>query len=131
MWKSYLRPSQQSTVLTETLAKTVSTEFDWQQLSQLAGGDANFEAELLAMFLSDAEESLQKLEYAIATKSIKTIESLAHSLKGASANVGACALASVASRLEQTARAGKMTDARRLLRQLNIHCQKIQTQLPL
>ncbi len=122
MWKGDLRQAQQS---------TESAEFDRQQLSQLAGGDADFEAELLTMFLSDTEESLRRLEYAITIKNTKTIESLAHSLKGSSANVGACALATVASQLEQTARKGKMTDARKLLRQLNIHCQKVQAQLQL
>ncbi|MGB3788549.1 MAG: Hpt domain-containing protein [Phormidesmis sp.] len=130
MWKGYLQQAQQTTISTETVStETVSAEFDWQQLSQLAGGDPDFEAELLAMFLGDAEESLRQLEYAIATKSIKNIESLAHSLRGASANVGACALATVASQLEQTARKGKMTDACKLLRQLNIHRQRIQIQL--
>ena len=38
----------------------------WQQLRQLAGEDADFEAELLAMFLTDASSSLIQLEQAIA-----------------------------------------------------------------
>lgn len=106
---------------------TSLTDFDWQQLQQLAGGDADFEVELLNMFLADAEDSVRQLEGAIASQSIKTIENVAHSLRGASANVGAKSLADVALQLEQTARSGKMTNARQLLQEVDIHCRKIQS----
>jgi len=106
---------------------TLLTDFDWQQLRQLAGGDTEFETELLNIFLVDAEASLRQLEQAIASKSIEAIEDIAHSLRGASANVGAKSLADVALQLEQTARNGEMTDARTLLQQMNAHCQSIQT----
>lgn len=108
---------------------TLSIGFDWQQLRQLAGGDADFEVELLKMFLTDAQESLRQLERAIAAKDIQTIEDAAHSLRGASANVGASALANTAFQLEQTARSGKITDTRKLLQQLSAHCQRIQAQV--
>ncbi|MGB3573433.1 MAG: Hpt domain-containing protein [Phormidesmis sp.] len=103
-------------------------DFDWQQLRQLAGEDSEFESELLDIFLQDAQDSLQKLESAIASKSIQVVEEVAHSLRGASANVGASALAAVALQLEQAARGGDITSARSLLRQLNRHCQRIRTQ---
>jgi HPt (histidine-containing phosphotransfer) domain-containing protein len=105
----------------------LSTDFDWQQLRQLAGGDTEFEVELLKIFLVDAEGSLRQLEQAIASKSIETIEDIAHSLRGASANVGAKSLADAAFQLEQTARSGKITNARTLLQQMNVHCQSIQS----
>ena len=108
---------------------TVSTEFNWQQLRQLAGDDAEFEAELLAMFLDDAKNSLRLLEGAIATKNLKTIESVAHSLRGASANVGASAIASIASKLEHAAQAGKTPNALELVKQIDSYCQKIQAWL--
>jgi len=76
--------------------------------------------------LADAEDSLRQLEQAIASKSIKTIEDIAHSLRGASANVGAKSLADVAFQLEQTARSGKLTNAQVLLQQMNVHCRSIQ-----
>ena len=103
--------------------------FDWQQLRQLAGGDIEFEVELLEIFLADAEDSLRQLEQAIASKSIQNIEDIAHSLRGASANVGAQSLADVAFQLEQTARSGKMTNAQLLLQQMNAHCQSLQTHM--
>ena len=105
-----------------------SCYFDWQQLSQLAGEDREFEAELMAIFLQDAEHSLKQLEQAIASQSMQTIEEVAHSLRGASANVGAIALSAVALQLELNARGGDITGAHTLLKQLNQHCLWIQSQ---
>ena len=82
----------------------------------------------MTLFLQDTVHSLKQLECAIATESIETIEEVAHSLRGASANVGASALSAVASQLEQTARKGELTGARLLLQQLNQQCRWIQTQ---
>ena len=108
--------------------RDTSGHFDWQQLRQLAGEDSEFEAELIAIFLQDAEHSIKQLESAIAAKSIQTIEEVAHSLRGSSANVGASGLSAVASQLEQNARKGEMTGAYGLLKQLNQHCLWIQSQ---
>lgn len=69
--------------------KPTTPDFDWQQLRQLADEDTDFEAELLEMFLQDAERSLRDLDLAIASRRIQAIEDIAHSLHGASANVGA------------------------------------------
>ena len=110
------------------LKSQATCDFDWQQLNQLAGEAADFEAELLAIFLQDAESSVGEIENAIAVKDILAIEEAAHSLRGASANVGAKALAAVAGQLEQVARSGKMTGARTLLKQLTRHCRNVQTQ---
>jgi HPt (histidine-containing phosphotransfer) domain-containing protein len=104
-------------------------DFDWQQLKQLAGEDTAFEAELLEMFLKDAEISLRDLELAIASRSCQSIEEIAHSLRGASANVGACALALVAHQLEHSARRGHLSEAYSLLQQLHTHCQSIRIHL--
>ena len=121
MWQGRVRQQSQQTML--------PAEFDWQQLRQLAGGDPEFEKELLTMFLDDAEASLRQLESAIASKSTTAIEDIGHSLRGASANVGASAMAAVARQLEQAAQKGKMTSASKLLQQLDTHCKKIRAQL--
>lgn len=120
-------------------------DFDWQRLKQLADEDTDFEAELLALFLQDAERSLKDLERAIASRRLQAIEDIAHSLRGASANVGASALALVASQLEQVARSGQLTnspanplvsppadtlaDIQGLLQQIRMHAQSIQIYL--
>lgn len=106
-----------------------SVDFDWQQLRQLAGEDANFETELLTMFLHEAEKSLYQLEQAIAAQSVQAVENIAHSLRGASANVGAIAFAAVAFQLEQTARRGEIQGAHMLLQQLYQHYRRIRQHL--
>ncbi len=107
-------------------------DFNWQQLRQLAGEDADFEAELLAIFLSDVESSLRQLEGAIAAQNIQNIVDIAHSLRGASINVGATALAQVAQQLEQIAGSGtgsgRVTGAQALLQALHSHCQSLRVQ---
>ncbi|MEL6776821.1 MAG: Hpt domain-containing protein [Cyanobacteria bacterium J06597_16] len=108
---------------------SLQTDFDWQQLRQLAGEDAEFEAELLTMFLTDADSSLMQLEQAVANQDAGTVEEVAHSLRGASANVGAIALAKVASELENTARSGQLADSQRLLQQLQHHCENLKVAL--
>ncbi|MGB7250053.1 MAG: Hpt domain-containing protein [Phormidesmis sp.] len=113
-----------------SIAQLVQPDFDWQQLRQLAGEDANFEAELLAMFLEDAEASLVQIELAIAAQDTAQLEAIAHSLQGASANVGASALAQAARQLEQIARRGELTTAPNLLGQLRRDCQTIRTEFP-
>lgn len=105
-----------------------SRDFDWQQLRQLAGEDSEFEAELLAIFLQDAEGSLAALEQAIASASPQSIEDVAHSLRGASANVGAKALAATALQIEQQARSGNIGNAAALLQQLKQQCKAVQVQ---
>lgn len=105
------------------------SEFDWQQLKQLAGEDTAFEAELLQMFLRDAQSSLEALEKAIASRSPQAVENIAHSLRGASANVGARSLAATARQLETLARSGRLTEAEALLHKMSHHCQSIQNYL--
>jgi len=112
-----------------TRQKLTSPDFDWQQLRQLAGEDRTFEYELLEMFVQDAQQSLKELEQAIATHSIQAIQDIAHSLRGASANVGASALAVAARQMEQVAQGGQLTEAPVLLQQIRAHCSHIQLHL--
>ena len=104
-------------------------EFDWQQLKQLAGEDTAFEVELLEMFVSDARSSLEALKKAIAAFDVQAVENTAHALRGASANVGASALALSARQLEAIARSGHLTDADALLQVMGRHCESIQRHL--
>lgn len=120
-----------------TRYRPATPDFDWQQLRQLAGEDTDFEAELIEMFLQDAERSLRDLERAIAHRNLQAVEDIAHSLRGASANVGASALALVASQLEQIARNGQLTggltdthsEMQGLLQRIYAHCQRIRIHL--
>ncbi len=78
----------------------VPPEFDWQQLKQLAGEDTAFE-----------------------------VENIAHSLRGANANVGANALAMAVRQLAVSARSGYLTETEPLLQSIKFHCQSIERYL--
>lgn len=103
----------------------MTISFDWNQLHQLAGGDKDFEVELLDMFINDAESSVMQLSEAISTSNLAVVEDIAHYIKGASANVGALALSSVAAQLELQAKRGQLVQAPKLLGQLQRCCQDV------
>jgi hypothetical protein len=104
---------------------STNSTFDWNQLHQLAGGDSEFEIELLQMFLEDADSSLNQLAEAIAANHINQVEEIAHYLKGASANVGACALSQSAGQLELQARHGQLTQTDLRLQELKALCGEV------
>ena len=68
-------------------------------------------AEILAVFASDGELVLDRLEQAARRAEAATVVAEAHRLKGAAANVGASSLASHLKRVEQAGREGILTDA--------------------
>lgn len=82
---------------------SVQPGFDWEQLNQLAGEDRGFAIELLAMFLKDTERHLAALDRAVANHSLQEVEDVAHTLKGASANVGAITMSELATQMEKAA----------------------------
>ena len=133
-WLGLLLPdfclSSQAIAMLKSLS-SIQLGFDWQRLNQLAGEDPDFATELLAMFLQDAEESLARLDRAIEQRSLQAVEDLAHTLKGASANVGAGAILAVATQLEDTARCGEIGKARALLGLLGEHCEALRAELAL
>jgi HPt (histidine-containing phosphotransfer) domain-containing protein len=92
---------------------------DWEHLQQIADYNPDFELELLQLFLVDSHTHLQDLEMAIAQQDIPSIEQAAHHLKGASASVGAESIRSLATQLEEQARAGHMHFPEASLQQLN------------
>ena len=96
----------------------MAQNFDQDQLRQLAGGDEAFEKELLQLFVGDTENSLLQLETAINAENPSAVESLAHYIKGASANVGAVGLSRAAAQLEALAKTGQLKTAPGSLRQL-------------
>lgn len=62
--------------------------------------------QLFEMFSDQAPLRLAKARQALAGGDLKTVEAMAHSLKGSSLNLGAAALAEACSTLEQLADAG-------------------------
>jgi len=77
---------------------------DGGRLSQLEdiARDNSFLGELIAGFVSDVDDILQKVNQAIAQENRRALPDLMHSLKGAAVGVGAVKLASLASDLDES-----------------------------
>jgi HPt (histidine-containing phosphotransfer) domain-containing protein len=81
-------------------------------------GDEELLAEIVAIFLEDAPRLFLALKQARLDRDHKTSERQAHSLKGASANVGAVMLQEICLRAEAAARAGEWAVLEELLPEL-------------
>ncbi|MEN9217047.1 MAG: response regulator, partial [Gloeomargarita sp. HHBFW_bins_162] len=92
--------TQQETPTMEPINKGVINR---DYLQQTFGDDPEFIQELLALYLSDAQERVAALQRASNPIEWEHIRHEAHQLKGASANVGAVALQDLARTLEELA----------------------------
>ncbi|HEY9783354.1 MAG TPA: PAS domain S-box protein [Leptolyngbyaceae cyanobacterium] len=105
-WSDTILTTKNEAILPETQNVFTSTnlinlQLDWEQLHQLSENNTEFEFELLQMFVEDAQACLSAIKAAIAANDFKLIQSLAHKLKGSSANVGATTLYLDAQKLEK------------------------------
>ncbi len=73
-------------------------------LIELGGDDSSFVVEVIDIYLDDSMLRVKALAQAIVQGDIDQVEKLAHSLKSASANVGALLLAQICSEAEKRAR---------------------------
>ena len=88
--------------------------FDETVLLGLLDGDREAVADILADFLGDAPRLIAALREAVETGDHSNVRQQAHTLKGASANVGAQALRLISAQLEESAAAGRLENARGL-----------------
>ncbi len=88
------------------LASNVTDEIDVARLMTFTQGDAQLERELGALFIATAEGHLREMELALQGKA--GWATTAHALKGASANIGAVHLASLAAEAERCAPSADM-----------------------
>jgi CheY-like chemotaxis protein/HPt (histidine-containing phosphotransfer) domain-containing protein len=84
--------------------EAVPPAVDLEALRQITGGDAEFERELADTFVASGDQALADIIAALKTNDYDTVRKRAHALKGASANIHAVTLSTVASNLESAAR---------------------------
>lgn len=85
-------------------------------------GDRELLASLFQLFTSDAPKKLGRMTECAAEGDLFGVERTAHSLKGASATVGATLLCELAAETERAAKAGSWEDVERLRRDLAATC---------
>jgi CheY-like chemotaxis protein/HPt (histidine-containing phosphotransfer) domain-containing protein len=88
--------------------REAGTPVDLNRLLDASGGDRNFCQELIELFFSDSEKRMLALEESMAKGSVEEVRAQAHSLKGASANLGAGGLSKIFAEIENKAAEGQM-----------------------
>jgi HPt (histidine-containing phosphotransfer) domain-containing protein len=81
------------------------------------GGDT-FLREIIGIFLEDTPKRLAEIDQSLAAGDTATFVRAAHTIKGASSNVGAAALRAVAEQLEHHAKKDGLVDVAALIAQL-------------
>ena len=85
--KKVLRPPTPTVVPVAAIRREAPV--DLKPLRELTGGDSDFEREIIDLFLDDTALRLGRLKEAVAGGNSTEVEAEAHSIKGASANMGA------------------------------------------
>lgn len=85
--------------------------------------------EVLYVYLESTPETVLKLEQAVASKTLATVQSQAHSLKGSSANIGANDLSMLSAELEQKAKNNDAQNIDALLTQIKAESQSVEQAL--
>lgn len=80
--------------------------------------DPDFLIELLEDYMDNSEENLKAIRYAIQAKDTVTVVTTAHSLKGASSNIGAVNMTELSDQLEHLGRGKTLEGAVELIDQL-------------
>ena len=116
--------NQQSTVSLESAKSTtpgISTDnllFDRDRLHQISHGNEELEQELLQIFVEDTEAYLEELKQGLSVNDVVKVSRQAHTIKGASGNVGVTSMQEVAAELERQARMESLEDAPELVAEL-------------
>ena len=91
---------------------------DQDHLDVMTDGDREFAAELIEMYRIDTRQRLEILRTALDAMDWERVEREAHTIKGASSNVGTSLVRSVAFELEKLGHSASMDGAGQLLEQL-------------
>ena len=92
------------------------------------GGDT-FLREIIGIFLEDAPLRIAEIDQSLAAGDVAAFVRAAHTIKGASSNVGAAALRAVAEQLEQRAKKNGLADVAALVAEVKTEFANAKTAL--
>lgn len=98
---------------------------DFAEMGARLGLEKEEFMELVDIFITSAEEDLQRLNKAIADNDSLGASEAAHSLKGSSGNLGFAIIAEMASTIEQSARKGSISGLDSLSNNISGEMEKI------
>jgi HPt (histidine-containing phosphotransfer) domain-containing protein len=102
---------------------------DWEHLHQLSENNAEFELELLQIFVEDIQPRLEAVKQAIEKSDLEKIAHEAHHIIGASANIGATAMHLAAETLEKLSQKFERRGTAKLISELDEFVNRIQLYL--
>ena len=84
-----------------SIAPIPKLSIDLEYLHQISEGDPEFERKILQVFVENTQEQLRSIHIALANRDLAKIEQILHTIKGASANVGAVAIEQLTVQLDK------------------------------
>jgi len=91
--------------------------------------DPGFLIELIEDYMDNSEENLKAIRYAIQAKDIVTVGRTAHTLKGASSNIGAVNMTELSKQLEHLGREETLEGAVDLIDRLDVEFVEVKSEL--
>jgi PAS domain S-box-containing protein len=91
---------------------------DWSALSEISGGDPEFQLELVKGFINDGSTFLSQVQQGLADKDWVILANKAHQLKGASASVAVESMSDLARQLNDHAHQENLEEANKLVSQM-------------
>jgi len=116
----------------ETVATTrpeANGAFDRPLLLERLDGDEGLFNEIMGVYLEDVPRLIGKIKEAEKGKDALLVEREGHTLKGASANVGALAIQDIALQIEMTGKSEMLEDVGSLIGQAEMEFEKLKTSL--
>lgn len=109
----------------------MSVVLDEVQLGDVTLGDPVLMKEIARELVTDTEARFERLQRAVEDGDSRLCAQLAHSVKGACANVGARAMAELLSMVERTAAAGDLPGCQASLPQLAMELERLREHVEL
>ncbi|WP_413199085.1 GAF domain-containing protein [Nostoc piscinale] len=100
-WSQFLIATEHPVAINDEDGNTFF--IDWEHLHQLSENDAEFELQLLEIFVEDMQSRLESIKAAIANSDFQQMAQQTHQIKGTTNNIGAKSMYLAAEKLEQLA----------------------------
>ena len=107
----------------------VKEVFDWAAFLERLEGDEELCRELVDLFMRDVPEQVEQLKQGLDNDDAEMVERRAHTIKGASANIGARALSEVAFEIELAGKEQELGKARLLVGKLENELERLSSVL--
>ena len=106
-----------------------NTVFNLEDAMERVDGDRELLKEIIDIFFEDCPNQLARIKDGISTGDAKIIEEAAHSLKGASSNIGAMAVRQKAYELELMGKKAELQRAKKAIIELENEVKRLKDEL--